>query len=226
MNNGGGKMKFCNKCKVSLNDNNDKCILCSSQVDGGNTDSVFPYVPTIYKEYGMFFKLLILISIICCSGCIFLDFLFPTNTNWSLFVVLGFICLFILLKIALFKRYNLPKRIVFQVVIISLLSIIWDYCTGWNRWSITFVVPIICSVASIDMVIIAKVLRLYIEDYLIYFILIALFGLVSILFIVFNWVSNVYPSYICIFLNLISFTMLIVLNFESVVRELNRRLHI
>ena len=138
-------------------------------------------------------------------------FLFPTNTAWSLFVVLGFSCLLFLLRIAISKRYNLLERLVFQIIVISLLSLVWDYCTGWNLWSISFVIPIICSVASIDMAIIAKLLRLYIEDYLIYFILIVLLGFVPILFVSFNLVSNAYPSYICIFLNVITFYMLLIL---------------
>lgn len=226
MNNEGDRMKFCSKCKVSLNDKNDKCILCSSHLNNGSTDTVFPYVPMVYKEYQLFFKLLLIISFVCCSGCAFINFLISKKISWSLFVILGFICLLILLRNAISKRYAFPKKILSQVVIISLLSFIWDYFTGWHLWSISFVIPIVCSIASIDMVIIVKLLRLYIEDYLVYFLFVALFGFVPILFILFNLVSTNYPSYICIFLNFLSFVILSVLNFEDVISELKRRLHI
>lgn len=219
-------MKYCPKCKVSLNDENEECILCNGKVKKEEVDSVFPYVPNIYKQYNTFFRVLVLIALICSCICVFFNVILPFETKWSIFVILGFICLFVLLKISITKRYNLPKRLVTQVIIISLLSLLWDYLTGWHLWSTTYVIPIICSVTSIDMVIVAKVLKLYIEDYIIYSISIAILGLVPIIFILCNLTTTIYLSYICIFLNLLSFVLLIVLKWDDVLRELKRRFHI
>ncbi len=218
-------MKYCDKCKVKIEGPADKCPLCQGIITGEESEGLFPYVPTVYKKYSIFFRLLIFISLVVSIVCIFINLLRPSETFWSLFVAAGFACLILILRIAINKRYNIPKTILWQVLVISLLSVLWDYFTGLHGWSITFVIPIICLVGSIDMAIIVKVMKIYTKDCLFYFLLTMFLGLVPAIFWVTDIVSFIYPSMICFFLNLLSLIAMFVFAWDAVLEELKRRLH-
>ena len=218
-------MKYCSKCKVSIVSSNDKCPLCQGLIESGKADDVFPYVPTIYKKYHLFFRLLIFISLVISAICIFINVLFPTDIYWSIFVLAGFACLILLLRISLDKHHNIPKTILWQVVAISILSLLWDYFTGWRGWSVAFVIPIICVVGSIDLVIIVKVMKMYITDYLFYFLLTILLGIIPLAFWLTGLVTVYYPSVICAFLNICALIAMFVFEGGAVIDELKRRFH-
>jgi len=65
---------------------------------------------------------------------------------------------------------------------------------GWRGWSLDYAVPILCVAALLVMYITAKVMRLSARDYISYFLLGGLFGIVPVLFILFDIVKVDYPS--------------------------------
>ncbi|MEI3508557.1 MAG: DUF6320 domain-containing protein [Bacilli bacterium] len=123
------------------------------------------------------------------------------------------------------RHRNVPKTILWQVVVISILSLLWDYFTGRHGWSITYVIPIICLVGSIDMAIIVKVMKIYITEYIFYFLLTIILGLIPVIFCLTGIVNVYYPSVICFFLNLIALMTMFVFAGDLVIEELKRRLH-
>ena len=43
------------------------------------------------------------------------------------------------LALAVRKRKNIPKGMLYQVALLSIICMIWDFATGWNGWSIDYV---------------------------------------------------------------------------------------
>lgn len=218
-------MAYCSKCKVKIQTNHTLCPLCQNKIEN-NGEEVFPYVPTPIERYSTFFRILLISSILISALMVLLDFIIPTKHHFSIYVIAGLLCLFILLKISLTKRENLPRSILWQVIAISILVCLWDYFTGWRGWSITYVVPIVCIVGSIDMSILAKVMKLYIDEQFIYFLDIFLLGLVPTIFLLTDIVYTDIPSLICIFLNVIAFFLILILRWDMVIQEVKRRFHI
>ena len=101
-----------------------------------------------------------------------------------------------------------------------------DYFTGRHGWSITFVIPIIFTLAMIVMYMLSKILHLQTGEYIIYLLLDALFGIIPILFLVTDSVKYTIPSFICIMVSLSSVTALIIFEGRTMFSELKRRLHI
>ena len=59
------------------------------------------------------------------------------------------------LAVGFFKRYNLLKNAMWQLIIVTVGCIIWDWLTRWHGWSIDFVLPgvsglIMISVCNFD----------------------------------------------------------------------------
>ena len=46
------------------------------------------------------------------------------------------------------KRYNLLKNAMWQLLIVSIGSILWDIFTGWHRWSVDLVLPLVCLIVD------------------------------------------------------------------------------
>lgn len=219
-------MKYCNNCKVDVVGNKKSCPLCQETLKGDKQEEdVFPKISFVYKEHGLFFKIMLLVSIIIATVTVAINILLPQKGAWSLFVLGGLGSVWVSMISAINKRNNIPKNIVYQVMIISVIAVIWDFLTRWKGWSITYVIPLVCSFAMISMATISKVLRLHIEDYILYIIIDGLFGLVQIIFIFTGGLTAIYPSLICIVISIISLSTIIIFEWKKLEAEVKRRLH-
>ena len=218
-------MKQCKKCHVKVNVTDDICPLCQNKLVGKSENNVFPYVPTIKKRFSLFFKILLLVSIIVSLICVAIDHAL-NKYHFSLLVIFGFVCLFIILKTTLTKRDSIYKTILWQLVIFAILIISWDYFTGWHGWSLTYAVPILCIVGSVSIAILSIVLHDYLDEELFYFICIALIGMIPLTFVFTNIITNKIPSIICALLNIFCFLGLLIFKSKEILEELKRRMHI
>ena len=85
-------MKQCKKCHVKVRTDEDVCPLCQNKLVGSKIENIFPYVPTIKKRFSLFFKILLLVSIIISLICVAIDYAL-NKYHFSLLVVFGFVLL-------------------------------------------------------------------------------------------------------------------------------------
>ena len=218
-------MKQCKKCHVKVKTDENICPLCQNKLVGKDEKNVFPYIPTIKKRFSIFFKVLLLVSIVVSLICIAIDYVL-NKYHFSILVIFGFVCLFIILKTTLTKRDSIYKTILWQLVILAILLICWDYFTGWHSWSLTYAIPILSIVGSVSIAILSIVLHDYLDEELFYFICIALIGIIPLIFVFTDIITNKLPSIICAFLNIICFLGLLIFKYKEVLEELKRRMHI
>ena len=221
-------MKRCDHCHVDVAGDRKFCPLCQNQLteSGGETREAFPYIPTIYRQYNLFFRILIMISIVAGVTCVTINLLVPNSGWWSAFVVGGFVCLWLSLAIGVRKRKNIPKNMMYQVVVLSLLGVAWDLLTGWRGWSLDYLVPIVCMCAMLTFTILYRVLHLKRSDVMIYLVIDAVFGILPVVFFFTGLLHVPYPSLICAASSVISLSALLLFEGDSLAAELKRRLHI
>lgn len=219
-------MRICKKCGVKVRGTETVCPLCQHKLSGEPGEKVYPVIPTVYRQHELFFKCLILISVAAGVVCAAVNLLVPGNGCWSVFVALGILCFWISLAYAVRKRDNIPKNITVQVFLVSVLSFGWDWLTGWRGWSLDFVIPIACGAAMLSLFIIAKVMKLPPEDYIIYFMVDILFGVVPLVFYLTGLIRVAVPSVVCISLSFLSLSALIIFEGKEMLRELARRFHV
>lgn len=220
-------MKYCNNCNVSVVGKRKICPLCQGRLTGDKAqEEVFPKISFVYQEHTMFFKIMMLISIIVGTLSLGLNILLPFGGAWSLFVLGGLGSVWASLITAINQRKNIPKNIVYQVMTISVIGLLWDLLTGWRGWSINYVIPLVCIFAMISMAIISKIRKLHIEDYILYLIIDGLFGIVPIIFIILGFLDVLYPSVICIATSIISLSTIMIFEDKKLIAEIKRRLHV
>jgi len=220
-------MQYCKHCSVQVRGDKKFCPLCANSLPDGSDDAdeVFPDIPPAYERH-LVIRIVAFISIASLVISFAVYTIFPFSVNWPMFVVFGLISMWLSLILVIRKRYNVTKNIMWQVLIVSLLSVFWDWKTGWRGWSLEYIIPIVCVAAMIVMYVVAKAMKLSVRDYIAYLLLDGLFGIVPVLFVVFNWIRVLYPSILCVSVSIIFLSAILIFQGENIKIELKKRMHI
>ena len=220
-------MKYCNQCKVHIRGNKQRCPLCGNILPDDNKDhvEVYPRVPPAYERH-LAIRIMVFFSIVSIVVSFVVYSIFPSDINWPMLVVFGLLSMWLSLILVIRKRNNLTKNIMWQVTIVSALSVFWDWRIGWRGWSLDYLIPFACVTAMLVMYITAKIMKLSVRDYITYFFLAGLFGFIPVLFILFRWVKDVHPSIISVAGSIICLSAILIFQGENIKSELNKRMHI
>ena len=125
----------------------------------------------VYKVYSF-------LCLVLAAAMVVTDLNFHPRIRWTWFTAGGVATMWIASSIGFFKRYNLLKNVMWQLLIGSIICFIWDGFTGWHGWSVDLVLPILSVATLTGMFVIAKVQKSPVREYLIYEIMAAVYGLI------------------------------------------------
>lgn len=223
-------MQYCDKCGVRIAGNRKRCPLCQGILSGiGEPENeVFPVLPRRYSQSGLLLRAMVFLSVTAAVVCFAINAIFPVGRIWSLFVAAGIAFMWLGLATALRKRHNIPKTILWEVVLLSVFSVFWDWLAGaqWSGWSVDYVIPSLCAFALLSMMVIAKILHLQVEDYLIYLMIGILFGILPLAFLLTGIVNVRYPSILCVAASVVFLTALLSFKEKNMRAELKKKLHL
>ena len=229
-------MRTCADCAVEVEGDWEHCPLCGSALHGAESGgpggpgepSPYPAVPLRFSRRRVL-RVLTLTSL----GVIVLSFLAQLlfrqdaeSIGALRSVWLGIVATWLVVLMAVSKRRNLAKFIVYLVVAAVGVSVYWDFLTQWSGWSLTYVVPIVCSASIIGLLITVRLIRMELADYVVYSGLTVLLGLTPIVFLALGWVAVAVPSVICGALSIAVVVLLLTLRGGAVRHELATRLHL
>lgn len=153
-------------------------LLKEQEISAQKVEPVFPK-PTMPSEQEMkVYKIYSFLCIALVALMLVTDLNFHPKIRWTLFTAGGVATMWIASSIGFFKRYNLLKNLMWQLLIGTIISFIWDALTGWHSWSVDFVLPMMSVGILFAMCVIAKVQKSPVREYLIYEIMAAGYGLI------------------------------------------------
>lgn len=221
-------MRYCGNCKVNVLDHTHICPLCQSPLlkETSPFSPTFPMIPTLYQEHHIFFRILMMVSVIVGLSSVVVNFFLSQHGMWSLIVIAAIICIWVSLITALRTRHNITRDLFYESLLLSVFVILWDLATGWRGWSLGFVIPITFSAFIIASHILSLVLKMKNEDYLFYMVITAFFGIIPIILFCCGLLITPYPSLLCVLISIVSFTILLFFKGKAIKGELERRLHL
>ena len=223
-------MKTCPNCNADVKGLWTSCPLCQTilvqPTEEESVDSSFLRLPLSFNRQQAI-KIYLRISLVM----VLLYFVAHYIWNFQFFgleyVLFGLLITWTLFVIFLRKRRNIAKVILYFLIFISLVTVYFDFVNdGWIGWSITFVVAILSISALLAILISVLVVRLKVEDYILYLQLAAMVGVVPLLFLMMGWVGHPLPSRLSVFFSLLMVLVLLLRYRKLMISELQKRMHI
>lgn len=219
-------MNKCPHCHMNLHLSNNKCPLCHNKIDFKENNSIFPEIKPAYKLHRLLIRVSLLISTCGIIFAILINYLINKRLSWSIFVILGILSFWLTFINGIKKRHNFYKLLLTEIISLIALSLLWDYYTGFYKWSLIFVLPFLCISYTITFLILRIFTNKTNKDYIIYTYLNSLIGLSPLYFILTNKFKILWPSYLSVFISIFTLIFLIIFNRKTLENEIERRLHI
>lgn len=222
-------MRTCTACQIDLKGQWVVCPLCQTPLEetkkGSLQESSFLKAPLSYDRRKAL-QSFIRISLVLVLLFFVVQLIRPFTFFGLEYVLFGIFIIWTVIAILIQKRRNLAKAVVYLLFFISLFCLYFDYTNGWRGWSITFAIPILCIASLLAIFIGILSIDLNIRDYILYLQLVALFGIVPLLFLLMDWVGHPLPSLISVILSIVMFIGVFI-NYRSlVIQEFQKRMHL
>ncbi len=219
-------MRYCETCGISISGTIKYCPLCQSKLSGEAQEDAYPVLPLRRKPHGLIVRFIALITIIAVVVCTVINLSLPGNQRWSVSVTAGLASAWLSVGMTIRRRRNPMKAALWQLGLVSVLVLLWDWYTGCNGWSIHFVLPVFFSCMQFAVSITAWVLRLPPSDYMLYLLLCILAGFIPPILLLCGVLRITYPSSICGGISVIFLAALLLFKGPALRHELVRRLHL
>lgn len=158
--------------------------------------------------------------------CWMLNYLLSPGEWWAGYVTAGVFCTWLLIMVGFRKRKNPLKNGMWQLVIVTAGSVLWDVFTGWHGWSADFVIPLASLVTLFSMVILSAACRMEASEYLFYLVQAGAFGLIPFILLLAGVVTVPYPSVICAGISLLFLIGLVIFKGKEFAREVQKKFRV
>lgn len=236
-----GNMNKCNSCKVSVYPQHGVCPLCGKQLEKPIQSE------TSYPEYainrngvgfaGLTVKKLLLFSTIIASAVSVFINIFTLdkldNINkiddilklWSVIVCASLISLWLIIRIILEKKVSVGRKIIYDYGVVSAYLIVLDICSGFSKWSTTYVIPFLTVAVAVVFTSIAISNNKNFREYLGVLIAVFFISFCPIIIYVFSLSTQAWTSFVAILYCLLTMTGLIIFSGGSFKHEMKKRFH-
>jgi len=204
------------------------CPLCQNPLpgEGAGEEDVYPNLPFVKKPHQLLFRLLVLGTVVVAVLCVAAFLCLPVFRVAALAVLAGLASGWLAVGLTVKRRGKPLKAVFWQVCVLSVLALAWDFGTGWRGWSLDFVLPILYICAMAVMAVVALVLRLGPADYLLYLVMNILLGFVPLVLLLVGALGTPYPAVVCAAVSVVFLAALILFRGPALKGELLRRLHL
>lgn len=137
-------MKQCKKCNISLDVRTNSCPLCNSEIEEvKNFKSSYPFISDIINKH-FYRKMILLLAFLTSLIILGLNYFLTPTIKWSFFVILQIFMSYYIFYNILNGRKRVIKSLLALNIILSFLSVFWDFYTGFHGWSTNYVLPSLC----------------------------------------------------------------------------------
>ena len=196
-------MQYCPKCKIVIRGDKTCCPLCEGKVLGKKdvlrtgldkkmydindfseeSEAPYPTLPERRINGVTFVKICtFLLGIIIVMGAA-IKYLFGDSVTWVPVFILGSVVLWLDILAIMRYRYNILKVLTIEVIVAIIINYYVDKKTGFYGWSVSWMIPFSLVGHTILSWIVAQVMKLRFEEYIIYIVMDAVMAFSQIIFI-------------------------------------------
>lgn len=215
---------FTSRVPCASIERNFQQLLKEEKIPFQEEENDFPGYGQGRREGRQVFQILTFLCIAAAVLCGMINFMATQTLSWFWHTAAGILCTWTIMAVAYTKRRNILKNEMWQLIILTGLSILWDAFTGWHRWSVEFVLPVCALAVLCSIPVIAKVCRLEKEEYLFYLVQACMLGCIPLLLVWLGVVRFAYLSVICTGISFLVLAGLFIFRKKDTLREFNKKL--
>jgi hypothetical protein len=222
-------MKYCDKCKITIDTFNSYCPLCQQVLEGEPSPDLiekYPeYVSANRKIYPITKKIIMFVTIVSMIILLIINLASYNGNLWSLIPIGSIFFFWILISVGIFSRQNIAFRFVFLTFLLIGLLILIDEASLQIGWSYNYLMPILLSVCNLAISGIILIKRIDYRDYILYLLTIAILSLVPIILVFTGIITIVWPAITAFALAIFILLFIIFFFPKSIKDEIKKRFH-
>ena len=197
---------------------------------GIQANKIMPDYPTLKpsKQWEKkWIRMYTFITLLIVVACFFVEKNFLAYTHWPTYVAAGVATVWVASLVGYKKRHNLLKNAMWQLVLLSIGCVAWDFFIGWSGWSCDFVLPVLCMSILLFMFAISRARKDTPREYMIYYVMACVYGIVVPLILTNTHVVH-YPmlSHICMAVSFVVLAGLVIFKGKEFQEEMGKKLHL
>lgn len=236
-------MKYCKKCKLSVQTHKTTCPLCFAtltdvpKVEGEDlqtaekedTQPSGSYPPgnelSAYR-YNFVLRFLFFISIVLISSAVLVNILTYNGSLWFLLILAGILYLWAAIAYPIFAKKSIGHIIVIEALSTSLILYFIQYATNTKGWALEYAMPFIFAGATLFITFIIFLKRMKWRQYTVYQMTMMLLGFIPILFCIFGLVQLIWPSLVSALYSCLTLVGMFVFADKKYENEIIKRFHL
>ena len=210
-------MQYCPKCKVKIRGKKSCCPLCQGQLREIEGEAPSPF-PVLKKSRISGITFLKVITFAFIAAEIILETLNIQTGDRLPYIgvtMLGTFVAWVTAITTMYLRNNLIKVVTWEVIVAIIVDVYIDIETGFRGWSVNWMVPATLLGLAIATVIIARVMKLRLDEYILYLVMDLVMALLQIIFIKNGMNDFTWPAVIVIMTYLILIAGLVIFRFSD-----------
>jgi len=222
-------MKYCKQCKVSCLDHVDRCPLCDAPFDQepiNSEDSRYPDLELSPKSYNIVKRIFYFVTAVIATLSIGLDLWIDDEITWSLISLAIVLYSWTVVYHAIRNNIHIASKIFVQALSGSLFIFFIDRLTGFDGWSVNYVIPQILILANVGIFILMMINRMVLREFLFYQLAMTIIGFIPIFLILGDIVTRPLTSFVSIAISAVILLGTIIFGDKTVKSELIRRFHV
>ena len=221
-------MSRCQKCNVIILDDTDRCPLCKNVLESTDVPgvNVYPNAIGVNRRFRLLENLLLFLSIV--AGCLMvaINHITDPEVAWSLVVCLILVYANAVVRMAILGKSGYMFKTLTLVILAVLMLLGIDYLTGYQGWSLDYVLPLGILLIDLTLLILTLVNRRNWQSYMMSELLTILLSIVPVVLLQMRIIHFPYMAWGSLGVSVFLFLGTLILGDQRARTELKRRFHI
>lgn len=225
------KTRQCNVCKVQVDVALHNCPLCGKYLGKPEAESISPYpipeylkICKIHERKAFFIFVSLSLFAILLAGLI--NVVVEPQQAWSIYAILGISYLWILIGHTIISKSTVGQKMIYQTLAISVFLVTVDILTMWQFFSVTYIIPLLIAAMQLAMLIIIWSSENARRHDLMNLLLLILFGTIPMILYWTNFITIWWPSLVSILTSMLTFLLLIIVDFKAIWSDIKGKIHL
>ena len=161
-------MQHCARCKIDIRGDKERCPLCGGALTGDAGSPAFPVIPRQKMPRLTVMKGALLVALVVEAAMLVLCFILKDCPGWAALIMIATLIGLGDVALTLFYRNNLLRLITWEIYIAMILVFLTDVFTGFHRWSVIWVLPVVFAALMITTTAVALATKMRVEEFILY----------------------------------------------------------